>query len=150
NDLDDLRSPSVLTAPRLGFYQRNAAAGAQADLWPTLSWSRPDREAAMLNDLHPISTSLPPRSAPAGDSETRPIAQGTGVDAAPPASNIRPLGSVVDPAEALDHASRVAARAMFPGRDIEVTSFRDEGSNRIVYRVADRETGRVLVQSPPD
>jgi len=56
----------------------------------------------------------------------------------------------VDPGEVLDRASRAAARAMFPNREVDVTSFRDEGSDRIVYRVADRETGRVLVQSPPD
>ena len=48
----------------------------------------------------------------------------------------------VEPAQALDRASRAAARAMFTDRDVEVTSFQDEGTGRIVYRVADRRQRR--------
>ena len=33
---------------------------------------------------------------------------------------------------------------------MEVTSFQDEGTGRVVYRVADRKSGEVLHQSPPD
>ena len=50
----------------------------------------------------------------------------------------------------LDRASRAAARAMFKDRDVEITSFQDEGTGRTVYRVADRSSGEVLHQSPPD
>jgi uncharacterized FlaG/YvyC family protein len=50
----------------------------------------------------------------------------------------------------LDRASRAAARAMFKDRDVEITSFQDEGTGRTVYRVADRASGEVLHQSPPD
>lgn len=102
----------------------------------------------MLNELLSIATSLPARSVPTGGADVRPtVQQAAGVGASQPVPDAH---SAVAPTEALDRASRAAARAMFPGRDVEVTSFRDEGSNRLVYRVADRETGRVLVQSPPD
>jgi hypothetical protein len=104
----------------------------------------------MMNDLLTVSSTLPARSIPLGATESRPAAQAARPGAAPLAPNVRPTGSVVDPGEVLDRASRAAARAMFPNREVDVTSFRDEGSDRIVYRVADRETGRVLVQSPPD
>lgn len=56
----------------------------------------------------------------------------------------------VEPSQALDRASRAAARALFKDRDVEVTSFQDKGTGRIVYRVADRASGQVLHQSPPD
>jgi hypothetical protein len=56
----------------------------------------------------------------------------------------------VEPSQALDRASRAAARALFKDRDVEVTSFQDQGTGRIVYRVADRASGQVLHQSPPD
>jgi uncharacterized FlaG/YvyC family protein len=39
---------------------------------------------------------------------------------------------------------------MFKDRDVEVTSFWDEGTGRTVYQVADRASGEVLHQSPPD
>jgi uncharacterized FlaG/YvyC family protein len=39
---------------------------------------------------------------------------------------------------------------MFGGRDVSVESFYDEGSGRAVYRVADRVTGEVLVETPPE
>ena len=101
----------------------------------------------MLNELLSVTASPPARVVAAAGSDTRPVVQGTGTVAAQPMAEARPA---VDPGQALDRASRAAARAMFPDHDVEVTSFRDEGSNRLVYRIADRETGRVLVQSPPD
>ena len=39
---------------------------------------------------------------------------------------------------------------MFPEREVEVTSFHDRASGRIVCTVADRRSGEVLMQSPPD
>ena len=101
----------------------------------------------MLNELLSVTANLPALAVAAGGPDIRPVVHGTGVAASQPVAEARPA---VDPGQALDRASRAAARAMFPDHDVEVTSFRDEGSNRLVYRVADRETGRVLVQSPPD
>ncbi|MFL5332888.1 MAG: hypothetical protein ACJ8H8_06850 [Geminicoccaceae bacterium] len=106
----------------------------------------------MLNDLLSIGTILPSRNNLAGRADTRPITKANGLDAASsaPVPDVHPTGAAVPPSVALDRAIREAARAMFPDREVDVTSFRDEGSNRIVCRVADRQTGRVLVQSPPD
>jgi hypothetical protein len=56
----------------------------------------------------------------------------------------------VEPSQALDRASQAAARALFRDHDVEVTSFQDEGTGRIVYRIADKASGQVLHQSPPD
>jgi len=42
------------------------------------------------------------------------------------------------------------AENVYPDRQIEVNNFVDEGSGRIVFRVADKESGQVLHQSPPD
>ena len=99
-------------------------------------------EAAMMNDLLTVARTVPARphhlAAPprAGRSHRRP---------GPARLRLRrtfarrvPWWS---PGEALDRASRAAARAMFRDREVEVTSFRDEGSDRIVYRVADRADG---------
>jgi hypothetical protein len=58
--------------------------------------------------------------------------------------------SAVEPSQLLDRASRAAARAMFQDREVEITSFLDEDTGRTVYRVADRSSGEVLHQSPPD
>ena len=56
----------------------------------------------------------------------------------------------VEPALALDRAAKAAARAVFEQREVEVTSFHDEGTGRVVYRVADLKSGEVLLQTPPD
>ena len=99
----------------------------------------------MLNDVLSIPTSLPVRSNLAGAPDAKPSVQGIGPGAPASVPDVRSADG-----DALDRAIRAAAHAMYPGRQVEVTSFRDEASNRIVYRVADRDTGRVLVQSPPD
>ena len=59
-------------------------------------------------------------------------------------------GRTVEPRRALEQATRLAAHALFEGRDVEVTSFHDPASGRIVCKVADRSSGEVLMQSPPD
>lgn len=43
-----------------------------------------------------------------------------------------------------------AARELFAGREVDVQSFRDEATGRMVYRVTDRRSGEVLTQTPPD
>ncbi|MFO1048025.1 MAG: hypothetical protein U1E52_09030 [Geminicoccaceae bacterium] len=62
----------------------------------------------------------------------------------------RQTAPAVEASQALDQASRAAARALFWGRDVEITSFQDQGTGRVVYRVADRASGQVLHQSPPE
>ena len=59
-------------------------------------------------------------------------------------------GRTVEPRQALEQATRLAAHALFEGRDVEVTSFHDPASGRIVCKVADRSSGEVLMQSPPE
>ncbi len=49
----------------------------------------------------------------------------------------------------LEQAVKRVAGVLFDGRLIEVRSFRDEASGRVVYRVADRASGEVLIQAPP-
>ncbi len=39
---------------------------------------------------------------------------------------------------------------MFPGRDVDVSTFFDEASGRYVHRVADRLSGEVLTQQPTE
>ena len=39
---------------------------------------------------------------------------------------------------------------MFAEREVEVTSFHDRASGRIVCTVADRRSGEVLMQTPPE
>ncbi len=59
-----------------------------------------------------------------------------------------------EPAQArptnLDAAVREAARQMFGDRDVDVRGFHDPVTDRMVYRVVDNDSGRVLFQSPPD
>lgn len=64
-------------------------------------------------------------------------------DVAAPAA----LAGVPDPVR---QAASRAAEVLFGGREVEVDSFYDEGSGRAVFRVADRRTGEVLVETPPE
>ena len=50
----------------------------------------------------------------------------------------------------IDAAVGRAAAGLFPDRSVQVTSFVDTDSGRSVYRVADRTTGEVLMQSPAE
>jgi hypothetical protein len=50
----------------------------------------------------------------------------------------------------LDRLVEQAAQDMFPGREVAVESFYDKGSGRYVHRIADRESGELLLQTPPD
>ena len=56
----------------------------------------------------------------------------------------------LDAAQALNRAVEEAASTMFPGRDIQVKSHKDESSGRFVFRVADKQSGRVIHESPPE
>ncbi|MEO1090537.1 MAG: hypothetical protein AAFX81_07890 [Pseudomonadota bacterium] len=47
-------------------------------------------------------------------------------------------------------AAEAVAKALSSSKNLEVTSFHDEATGRFVTRVADRWSGRVLVQTPPN
>lgn len=52
-----------------------------------------------------------------------------------------------------DIVARLAASAAaerFPGREVAVDSYYDTTVDRPVFRVADRRTGEVLLESPPE
>lgn len=69
---------------------------------------------------------------------------------APPPTTDRMAASEAGHGHALDDAAAEAGRALFPEREVDVNGFYDEASHRFVYRVADRRTGEVLIQTPPD
>lgn len=50
----------------------------------------------------------------------------------------------------LDRLAEEAAKQMFPGREVAVESFYDKSSGRYVHRIADSESGELLLQTPPD
>ena len=103
----------------------------------------------MLTELNPLAAPSPVRVVSATTLELRPqIAAGTAASRAVAADPL--TRQAIEPSQLLDRVSRAAARAIFADRDIEITSYRDEGTGRTVYRVADRTSGEVLHQSPPD
>jgi hypothetical protein len=109
-------------------------------------------EAAVLKELAPFPLPIPAVATPPARPEARfpaaSAARGASVAEARGPGAVRQLA--VEPAQALDRAARVAARAVFERREIEVTSFHDEGTGRVVYRVADLNSGEVLLQTPAD
>jgi hypothetical protein len=109
-------------------------------------------EAAVLNELAPFPRSTQAGAAPPARPEARAPAvlatQGASVAEARDPGTVQQLA--VEPALALDRAAKAAARAVFEQREVEVTSFHDEGTGRVVYRVADLKSGEVLLQTPPD
>jgi uncharacterized FlaG/YvyC family protein len=50
--------------------------------------------------------------------------------------------------DAVQQAVSRAAEQLFAGRDVTVESYLDETTGRAVSRIADRQTGQVLFQSP--
>lgn len=107
----------------------------------------------MLNPLSPIVPSsglASPAPTAAVRNEPRP---GTG------SGNERHL-PVRDPAtdkpaagaggRTLERVVEQAAKELFPGREIAVESFFDKDSGRYVHRIADSESGELLIQTPPD
>jgi hypothetical protein len=61
----------------------------------------------------------------------------------------RPVAATIA-ADAVHQVTARAVQALFPQHDIAIEGFFDDSSSRYVYRVADRHTGEVLAQSPPD
>lgn len=54
------------------------------------------------------------------------------------------------PAPPTFEAAEAAFKALSSSKSLEVTSFHDDATGRFVVRVADRLSGRVLIQMPPD
>jgi uncharacterized FlaG/YvyC family protein len=50
--------------------------------------------------------------------------------------------------DAIQQAVARAAERLFPGQEVTVQSYLDETTGRAVSRIADRQTGQVLFQSP--
>ncbi len=98
----------------------------------------------MLNDISPV--------AGATLAGTRAIAgpQARQAAVAVPSTVAATPRRATDPVRAWERATQIAASTMFAGREVEVTSFHDQGSGRIVCKVADRSSGEVLMQSPPE
>ena len=61
-----------------------------------------------------------------------------------------PRASEVRGEDALRAAATRAAAALYGDREVEVSSFRDERTGRMVHRIADPYSGQVLMQSPSD
>ena len=68
----------------------------------------------------------------------------------PPPAAAPETENALEPARALSNAVQTAARELFKGHDVEISSFRDDQSGRFVYRVADSRSGQVLAQQPPE
>ena len=103
----------------------------------------------MLNDVTSVGAVSRLPGAVSSDLRCSPAAMGSSLAPASPAAP-QSIPHPVEPTQMLDRASHAAARAMFKDRDVEVTSFHDELAGRVVYQVADRASGEVLMQSPPD
>jgi uncharacterized FlaG/YvyC family protein len=102
----------------------------------------------MLNQLPPI---IPASGAsPAARPELRP----TGGDSRALAAETRTMALATTHNElagaTLDRLAEAAAKELFPGHEVAVESFYDKGSGRYVHRIADRESGELLLQTPPD
>lgn len=104
------------------------------------------------------------RVQPSLDLSQSSTAQGRGKTAeGPPPANVSPpitqpqnvaasnrAEPTADPQKVLDDAARQAAQDLYKGRDVQVTGMMDDQSGRMIYRVTDRESGELLVQSPSD
>jgi hypothetical protein len=96
----------------------------------------------------PVQLTAPAAAAPfPGRAERHPPATaGLGPGPVAPADD----GARAAAPQALERAVRAAGQAIFGQREVEVTSFHDPASGRIVCTVADRRSGEVLLQTPPD
>lgn len=89
----------------------------------------------MLKELPPFLPVKPTAGIPATPAPAAAMPDGTAA-----AGSERPL---------LDAALRVAPN-LYPHRDVEVTTRIDEPTGRTVVRIADRASGQVLTQTPPE
>lgn len=59
-------------------------------------------------------------------------------------------GTTSEGSSPLVDAVQSAGRGLFADREIETASFFDEATSRHVFRIADKFTGEILMQSPPE
>jgi len=93
----------------------------------TFPWSAPARSTAQ-----PIRPEAPSAATPSASASVSHAANPAGAQGSVERSLLR------------------AASTLFPERAVRVEGFRDEASGRFVYRVADRVSGEVLLQMPPE
>ncbi len=58
--------------------------------------------------------------------------------------------AVVEAAPETLEAAQAAFKALTSSQSLEISAFHDDATGRYVVRVADRLSGRVLIQTPPD
>ena len=102
-----------------------------------------------LPALSPSTPTGPAAIASRGDVRPIPGLASAAVAAVPSGSDTL-TQAAVEPAQALEEVATAAAQDLFPDRDVDVRSFYDQGADRFVYQVADRSTGELLVELPPD
>lgn len=103
----------------------------------------------MLNPLSPIVPSSGASVAARVEQRSPSGAEAPAPAAVPPATVVE-KPAATPAGRALERVVEQAARELFPGREIAVESFFDKDSGRYVHRIADGESGEVLVQTPPD
>ena len=96
----------------------------------------------MLNALTPMM----PSSVAAARPEPRPEADAARPDPRPSL----PLAASSGGGPTLEQLVVQAVLDLFPGREVAVESFYEKDSGRYVHRIADRESGELLLQTPPD
>ena len=84
----------------------------------------------------PPTVDVVPAAAPRATGAAAP-----GFDLAAPSSRAAP---------ATLEAAEAAFKALVSSTSLEISSFHDDATGRYVVRVADRLSGRVLIQTPPD
>lgn len=95
--------------------------------YPVILQSRPDQASDIASGAAPAAG---PLALPRLDDLPQPNVAGDGTD----------------PIE----AAKAVAKAVAGSNNLEVSSFHDEATGRLVVRVADRWSGRVLIQIPPE
>lgn len=98
-----------------------------------------------------MDLSIQPPAALDGLAAARGAAQPVGPAVSRPATGpaTRPA-DLVSGDDALHAAATRAASALYGDREVEVSSFHDERTGRMVHRIADPYSGQVLMQSPSD
>ena len=72
------------------------------------------------------------------------------IGAPAPARPEAPKPAAVDAAPESLEAAQAAFKALTSSKSLEISAFHDDATGRYVVRVADRLSGRVLIQTPPD
>lgn len=105
------------------------------------------REVSIAPPAAPLAAPrVPVRTAAEQPGSRGPEARLGSVSSARAPADAEPAAAI----QPVERAIRLAASTLFRDREVEVQGFRDAASGRFVYRVADRRSGEVLVQLPPE